>query len=105
MECAICLEEGRLILFNHNNKCGNINVHDSCLTDWFLNNDNECMICRENLVAEYELLSSDSDSESSPRNIVIITLSDQLIICIKYITIGIIICLVIYLIYLIYSFS
>ena len=70
MECAICLEEGRLILYNHNNKCGNISVHDSCLSEWFLNNDNECPICRENLVNDYELLSS--DSETSPTDIIII---------------------------------
>ena len=36
MECAICLEEGKLILFNHENKCGDILVHDSCLTEWFI---------------------------------------------------------------------
>ena len=70
MECAICLEEGKLILYNHNNKCGNIRVHDSCLSEWFLNNDNECPICRENLVNDYELLSN--DSEASPTEIVIL---------------------------------
>lgn len=61
MECAICLEEGKLILFNHENKCGDILVHDSCLTEWFIKNDNECIICRENLVNDYALLSSDEE--------------------------------------------
>jgi len=61
MECAICLEEGKLILFNHENKCGDIMVHDSCLTEWFLKNNNECIICRENLVNDYELLASDEE--------------------------------------------
>jgi hypothetical protein len=69
MECAICLEEGNLIIYNHNNKCGNISVHDSCLSEWFLSNDNECPICRENLVNDYELLSSDSDT--SPTDIIL----------------------------------
>ena len=62
MECAICLEEGKLILFNHNGECGNINVHDSCLTKWFLNNNNECIICRKNLVNDYELLVSEEEN-------------------------------------------
>ena len=61
MECAICLEEGKLILFNHENKCGDIMVHDSCLTEWFIKNDNECIICRENLVNDYALLASDEE--------------------------------------------
>ncbi len=61
MECAICLEEGKLILFNHENKCGDIMVHDSCLTCWFIKNDNECIICRENLIDGYALLSSDDE--------------------------------------------
>jgi hypothetical protein len=61
MECAICLEEGKLILFNHENKCGDILVHDSCLTEWFIKNDNECIICRENLVNDYALLESDEE--------------------------------------------
>jgi len=61
MECAICLEEGNLISFNHENKCGNILVHDSCLTNWFLKNNNECIICRSNLIKDYELLSSEDE--------------------------------------------
>ena len=61
MECAICFGEGDLILFNHENKCGDIMVHDSCLTNWFLKNNNECVICRENLITDYELLSSDEE--------------------------------------------
>ena len=65
MECAICLEEGKLIIYNHNNKCGNIYVHDSCLSTWFLSNDNECPICRENLVNDYELLTNDSEASST----------------------------------------
>ena len=62
MECAICLEEGKLIKFNHKKECGNIQVHDSCLTNWFLANDNECVICRTNLINDYELLSSEEES-------------------------------------------
>jgi hypothetical protein len=68
MECAICLEEGNLILFNHENKCGDIMVHDSCLTEWFLKNNNECIICRENLLNDYELLSSDEEVNIDIRN-------------------------------------
>ena len=61
MECAICLEEGKLIEFNHNKECGIIKVHDSCLTNWFLVNNNECVICRVNLINDYELLSSEEE--------------------------------------------
>jgi len=68
MECAICFEEGNLILFNHENKCGDIMVHDSCLTEWFLKNNNECIICRENLINDYELLSSDEEIIIDIRN-------------------------------------
>ena len=85
MECAICLEEGKLILFNHNGECGNINVHDSCLTKWFLNNDNECIICRKNLVNDYELLLSEDDNieqnneENQTRPLDIVVRNDNLV--------------------------
>lgn len=75
MECAICLEEGNLIKFNHNGECGNISVHDSCLTNWFLVNNNECIVCRKNLLDDYKLLTS--DDENSPNNINIIIDNNQ----------------------------
>lgn len=71
MECAICLEEGNLIKFNHNGECGNILVHDSCLTDWFLVNNNECIICRKNLINDYKLLESDEENTPNSINILI----------------------------------
>jgi hypothetical protein len=71
MECAICLEEGKLIVFNHNGECGDMNVHDSCLTKWFIANDNECIICRKNLITDYELLSSEEENSVNSIDIII----------------------------------
>ena len=53
--CLICLEEGKLIEYNH---CGNYYVHKKCLNKW---KSNDCFICRKKLTES----SDEENSESS----------------------------------------
>jgi len=46
--CLICLEEGKLIEYNH---CGNYYVHQKCLKKW---KSNDCFICRKKLTESYD---------------------------------------------------
>ena len=48
MECSICLiHDNHTFLFKHN--CGQYNVHQSCLEQWYNLHPNICFICRQHI--------------------------------------------------------
>ena len=64
--CIICLEEGRLIEYDH---CGNYHVHQKCLNKW---KSTECFICRKNLIESLDIESESSQISEQINDIQII---------------------------------
>ncbi len=64
--CIICLEEGKLIGYNH---CGNYFVHQKCLNKW---KSTECFICRKNLIENLDIESESSQTSEQINDIQII---------------------------------
>ena len=63
IECIICQDETinrSFIKYQHT--CGIYDIHQSCLDDWFIKNNNSCIICRNNIISSSESESSDSSS-------------------------------------------
>ena len=89
--CIICLEEGKLIEYNH---CGNYLVHQKCLNKW---KSTECFICRKNLIENLDIESESSQTSEQTNDIQIIYQNSRIrnrgnifitIGCLIFITIG-----------------
>lgn len=48
--CIVCLEEDNMLLYNHT--CGSYYVHLDCISKWFLENGNTCIICRNKIESD-----------------------------------------------------
>jgi hypothetical protein len=58
--CCVCLdnniEKDKIIKYNH---CGNIYIHEICLYDWILDN-NECILCKKKMIEKEDIKSNNS---------------------------------------------
>ena len=64
--CIICLEEGKLIEYNH---CGTYYVHQKCLNKW---KSTECFICRKSLIQNLDIESDCSQNSEQTNDIQIV---------------------------------
>ena len=55
-ECIICLDNDNLSTFKH--QCGEHSIHNSCLYDWLVENDDQCFFCRNKLIKNMFTLSN-----------------------------------------------
>lgn len=65
-ECIFCQDEtidSPLVNYEHN--CGKYLIHQKCLDNWFLKNNQSCIICRNNILSSDESISDDISNDSS----------------------------------------
>lgn len=49
-DCIFCQDNTNSKLIDYEHTCGKFKIHQECLDKWFIKNNTSCIICRDNII-------------------------------------------------------